>query len=239
MTGIAVTITGVEGSAPRGTGAMIWVTERTTEGSIGGGALEYAMIAAAREMLTKGEERRAIRQPLGPEIGQCCGGRVDLVLERRETPPDNTVMRPHVLIFGAGHVGSALARALAPLPLSLTVVDERRDWLSPLGALARTEHTPLPEAVVAAAPPDAAYVILTHDHALDFLIAEAALRRGDAAYLGMIGSATKRARLVADLTRKGVDPGPLICPIGASTSRDKRPEVIAACVAAELVARLL
>lgn len=239
MAGIAVTIASVEGSAPRGVGATIWVTAETFTGTIGGGALEYAAIAAARKMLSENEERREVDQPLGPEIGQCCGGRVRLVLERRDLPPVATTVLPQVLIFGAGHVGTALTRALILLPVSVSVIDERADWLSPLSATTHTVHSPLPEAEVRSAPPGAAYVILTHDHALDFLIAEAALARGDAAYVGMIGSATKRARLVAVLNRKGVDAARLTCPIGAGGSKDKRPEVIAAGVAAEIAGVLL
>ena len=89
------------------------------------------------------------------------------------------------------------------------------------------------------AKPGAAYVIMTHDHALDFLIAEAALTRGDAAYVGMIGSATKRAKLVGDLASKGIAADQLTCPIGAGGTSDKRPEVIAALTAAEIVSALL
>ena len=82
--------------------------------------------------------------------------------------------------------------------------------------------------------------MLTHDHALDFLLTSAALERGDAAYVGMIGSATKRAKF-KNWTHKNCD-GQTIehlnCPIGASGSRDKRPSVIAAFVAAEVMADL-
>ncbi len=239
MAGIAVTVAATEGSAPRGPGAMIWVTATAISGSIGGGALEHAAIAAARAMLVNREATGMLDLPLGPEIGQCCGGRVRLSLVRHDVQPAPRADLPKVCIFGAGHVGTALTRALSLLPLSLTVVDERRDWLAPLADHARIVETPLPEAEVKAAPPGAAFVILTHDHALDFLIAEAALARGDAAYVGMIGSATKRARLLADLKRKEISATNLICPIGAGGSRDKRPEVIAANVAAEVAAAVL
>ena len=81
-------------------------------------------------------------------------------------------------------------------------------------------------------------VILTHDHALDFLLAAEALARDDFAYTGMIGSATKRAQFTRFARARGLDPAPLICPIGAGFSSDKRPAVIAAFAAAELIARL-
>ena len=146
---------------------------------------------------------------------------------------------PPVLIFGAGHVGAALAAALAPLPLSVAVIDERAALLAPLGAFARTVLTALPETEITAAPPGAAFVVATHDHGLDFLLVEAALARGDAAYVGMIGSASKRAQIATRLAATGLDPARLTCPIGALGARDKRPEVIAAQTAAELVAALL
>nr|WP_306795512.1 XdhC family protein [Acinetobacter baumannii] len=99
--------------------------------------------------------------------------------------------------------------------------------------------TPLPEAEIRAAPPGAAYVILTHDHALDFLLGVEALARQDAAYVGMIGSRTKRATFARFARTQDVDPAPLTCPIGAGFPRDKRPEIIAAFTAAEIMARLL
>ncbi|MEM8752186.1 MAG: xanthine dehydrogenase accessory protein XdhC, partial [Pseudomonadota bacterium] len=215
---VLVSVAAVEGSAPREVGAWMLVREDGFDGTIGGGALEWAALAAAREMLASGETRREIDQPLGPALGQCCGGRVRLTLER-DAPQPSTASGPAVLVFGAGHVGAALVRALAPLPVSATVVDERADLLAPLAALARTVVSALPEAEVAAAPPGAAFVVLTHDHALDFMIAEAALRRGDAGYVGMIGSATKRARLAAALARAGLSDERLVCPIGADGPR--------------------
>lgn len=244
MTGepaILIEVASVLGSAPREAGAAMLATASAETGTIGGGALEWAALGAAREMLTSGEAERRLDLPLGPELGQCCGGRVTLrltrtdagALARRPAPP-----RPAAFVFGAGHVGAALARFLAPLPLDLTVADERAARLAPLAGLARTLETALPEALVVAAPAGAAFVVLTHDHALDFLIAEAALRRGDAAYVGMIGSASKRARLAARLRAAGLSDAGLTCPIGAAGPRDKRPEPIALAAAAEVSAAL-
>ncbi len=243
-----VEVTGVQGSAPREAGAVMGVCAGAICGTIGGGALETQVIAAARDLLRSGEATATIDQPLGPEIGQCCGGRVQLAITRvspdmvetvRKSEEVASVSQPTVLIFGAGHTGGALAKALSPLPLRVSVIDQRSDWLTPLSFTVNTIETALPEAEVAAAHPGTAFVIMTHDHALDFLIAEAALSRGDAAYVGMIGSASKRARLKADLSRKAVMTKALTCPIGAGGPRDKRPEVIAAATAAEISAILL
>ncbi len=245
---ILVRVERVAGSAPREAGAQMAVSAAKITGSIGGGALEDLAIRTARAMLDNGRAVETIDQPLGPDIGQCCGGRVVLTLTRAtpaiaaevaEQECTERSVRPHALIFGAGHTGGALARILATQPISLSIIDQRPDWLSPLSRLGRTTETPLPEAEVAAAPPRSAFVILTHDHALDFLIAEAALARGDAAYVGMIGSATKRATFEAALRRKGGAAGDLVCPIGGDGPRDKRPEVIALATAAEVIAALL
>ena len=142
--------------------------------------------------------------------------------------------------MGAGHVGRALARLMVQMPVRTFVVDSRRAELSLCPEEAIHRETALPEAGIDRAPPGSAFVILTHDHALDFLLAAQALKRDDAAYVGMIGSATKRARLArwcrthCDCQR--IDA--LTCPIGTATQGDKRPEVIAAGVLAEIMTAL-
>lgn len=146
------------------------------------------------------------------------------------------------MVFGAGHVGLALAQALAPLPLNVTLIDSRPeiDGEPPEGITFR--RVAMPEAEIAKLKPGGAAVILTHDHALDFLIGKEALARTDLAYVGMIGSKTKRATFASFLEREGVGRDSingLTLPIGGSTVRDKRPAVIAAMVAAELLGVLL
>lgn len=232
---IRVRVAAVRGSAPREVGAEMIVTGGAISGSIGGGALEYMAIDRARRMLAEGGAEAAMEVALGPEIGQCCGGRVALTLDRRPAtvPPP----APEVLIFGAGHVGRALAVALAPLPVRARLIDSRADELAQ--ARGPVTLTPLPEAEIRAARPGSAVVILTHDHALDFLLAVEALARGDAAYIGMIGSRTKRAAFQAHAARARIDAARLTCPLAAHAPRDKRPEVIATFTAAEIMAALL
>lgn len=232
---IRVRISAARGSTPREVGAEMMVTMDGAMGSIGGGALEYMALDRARQMLARGETESRMDVPLGPEIGQCCGGRVTLALDcQPATPPPPA---PPVLIFGAGHVGRALAAALAPLPVAARLIDSRAEELA--RATGPTTLTAIPEAEVRVAPPGAAYVVMTHEHALDFLIAAEALSRRDAAWVGMIGSRSKRARFARHAARAGVDPAPLVCPIAATAPRDKRPEVIAAFAAAEIMAALL
>ena len=247
---VLVTVTEVRGSTPREAGAAMLVTADGMAGTIGGGRLEFEAIERARMMLEAGEDTAVMDVPLGPEIGQCCGGRVRLDLARANDATLQALTRddearragqPAVLIFGAGHTGRALATALALLPFSVRLVDSRPETLHGLPDTIATVAAALPEAEVDAAPPGAAYVVMTHEHSLDFLIAGAALARGDAAYVGMIGSATKRERLRRDLEAagRGGDIERLTLPIGGAAVRDKRPEVIAALTAAELATCLL
>jgi xanthine dehydrogenase accessory factor len=240
------------GSTPRDSGAWMVVTQHAMIGTIGGGQLEYMAIDAARAMLARGQDAETLDIPLGPEIGQCCGGRTLLSVTRldpqgweqlrAEAEAEHRAL-PEVLIFGAGHVGRALGAALALLPVRPVLVDQRPEELALAPAGVQAVLTPLPEESVRRARPGAAFVVLTHDHALDFLITREALARGDAAYVGMIGSKTKRVSFERWLKRAddGAPPNtrPLVCPIGAAGRPDKRPEVIAAFVAAEIMGRIV
>lgn len=243
---ILVEVTEAKGSTPRDAGTFMLVSIQATSGTIGGGQLEYMAIDNARAMLCGGG-RPEMNIPLGPEIGQCCGGRTRLTFKAmtpslagnlRHRLENECETFPHVALFGAGHVGRALLHALSPLPFTLTVIETRAEELRSIPAEIRTQLTPLPEAEVKKIPAGGTALILTHDHALDFLIARTALARTDLAYVGMIGSATKRATFAHWLKREGdqeVLMDRLTLPIGGSAVRDKRPEVIAALVAAELL----
>lgn len=243
---IAVEVAGARGSTPRDEDAVMLVSASAALGTIGGGQLEFMAIDHARRLLRSGGKTDTMDIPLGPEIGQCCGGRVELALTRLDAKRTATLRRrltrddarrPHVYVFGAGHVGNALATALAPLPVRAIVVETRQAELEALPESVETRLAAMPEAIVREAPPGSAFVVLTHDHALDFLIVREALARPDAAYVGMIGSKTKRARYRAWHLTEGGDPADverLVCPIGGDI-HDKRPAVIAALTAAELL----
>lgn len=240
-----IRVEGAKGSTPREAGAWMLVGARRTLGSIGGGQLEYMAIDAARALMARGGIRQMLDVPLGPEIGQCCGGRTRLTLVSAEGPTLERLMRlvareraalPVVYILGAGHVGRALAACLALLPVRAVLVDGREDELAMAPVAVERVLTPLPEDVVLHAAPGSAFVVMTHDHALDFLVTREALARGDAAYVGMIGSRTKLGSFRRWLRAAGpVETETLVCPIGAAGRPDKRPEVIAAFVAAEIL----
>ena len=243
-----IRVTKAEGSTPRDSGAVMMVTARAAEGTIGGGRLEWDAIAAARDLLAQNETARELVIALGPEIGQCCGGRVTLRLSRVEglaatleadAEADRNAARHTTLIFGAGHVGLALARALAPLPMRVQLLDSRPQAfagvaLEGVDCIATERLTQ----AVQAAPSGSAFVVVTHSHSLDSLITAAALERGDFYYLGLIGSKTKRRVFEQAFRDTGIAQeriARLVCPIGAGL-RDKRPEVIAALTAAEILA---
>jgi len=282
-----VSILATEGSAPRGAGVRMLVGADWQHGTIGGGRLEYQAIEQARAVLDHAAGSWRIQDyPLGPLLGQCCGGRVRLMIEhvdpagtawieeavagrmlvsrlaedrvvrtveqralstplpaRGDRPGVGTVIvdrvgqeRHPVALFGAGHVGQAVAAALAPLPFSLAWFDSREEYASVPGV------TPIATAdlgaCIADIAPGAAILILTHDHDLDYRITVEALK-SPAAFVGLIGSATKRARFLARLARDGVDAARLTCPIGLADVRGKEPEVIAISVAAQMLALFL
>ena len=244
--GVAVEIVEAKGSTPRAEDAILLVDLTEISGTIGGGHLEYHAIDIARSMIETGARERRETIPLGPTMGQCCGGQVTLaygfideaaarrlsarLAEREERARD-------VLAFGLGHTGRAFARVMAGMPFRTTMVDDRLDAFTGLPENVRARPCDDPEDAIAEARPGSAFVIFTHSHALDYRLADRALRRGDAAYVGMIGSATKRARLASWFTRRGgsaEELAHLVCPIGGADVPDKRPEIIALLTAAEI-----
>ena len=247
---IAAELTSVRGSSPREQGTFMLVGRADIFGTIGGGALEHMVIDHARRLIANGQAEAAMDVPLGPEIGQCCGGRVavglryadpELRAELADRIAAEDAAQTHVYIFGAGNVGAALACMLAMLPVHAHVIDTRSEELVGLPPEVDARTVPMPEAVVRNAPEGSAYVILTHDHALDFLIAHEALARLDSPYIGMVGSRTKRARFASWYLAEGGEKSALdrlVLPIGNHGLGDKRPEVIAALAAAEIMVHI-
>jgi len=244
-----VTVSEAKGSTPREAGATMLVTADATRGSIGGGQLELLAITQARQLLTRNSASAALNVPLGPEIGQCCGGHVSVTIARGDAQAlpgleaaDRAAAkaRPTVLVFGAGHVGRALAKALSLLPFQVRWIDEREAEFgaSAVGDNVEIIVTQRWSEEVRRAPADAAYLVLTHSHSLDSMIVSAVLERGEFAYCGLIGSQTKRKVFESAFRDIGIPEASiarLVCPIGDRGVDDKRPEVIAALVAAELI----
>ena len=309
---VLVTVAGVEGSGPREPGAKMLITRVAQFDTIGGGHLELRACEIAREMLSMsaalpGSARRIGRFPLGPSLGQCCGGVVHLAFERighdgyfdclrqqwdarrnswRLVPMDDALppalidcdgnclvgsvqrllpafererathlmkdaegrnwlidpclaYRPHLVLFGAGHVGAAIVRALGELPCHVSWVDERDDMFPAIvPANVRIEITDTPEAVVDEVAAGSSFLVMTHSHALDQRLSEAILRRGGVGWFGLIGSKTKRAQFEHRLRERGITQerlADMVCPIGVTGISGKAPAVIAAAVCAQLL----
>jgi len=234
------------GSSPRNSDTEMFISETDTLGTIGGGQLEYLVINHSKKMLAENIKKDILKISLGPEIGQCCGGKVEVsLLEMYEKDKCLALNRfdkkdknlPHVYVMGAGHVGRALALQLQHLPVRCVLIDSRVDELAKCSADVETRLSAIPEEDIKSAPRGSAYVILTHDHALDFILCGAALDRHDAKYVGMIGSKTKKVKFKKwyqvnydnNLIRD------FICPIGNVKNQDKRPSIIASSVTAEVI----
>jgi xanthine dehydrogenase accessory factor len=248
---VVVEVIESRGSVPREAGTRMLVSARDTAGTVGGGHLELKAIAHARELL-RTERRDPHREhfPLGPALGQCCGGAVTLAYAPLDTdalvrwPVDAPRFR--LQLYGAGHVGRAIVRALAPLNVVVDWIDEREEEFpvefhefgGPWPDHIRKVCVDAVEAEVNTAPPGAFYLVLTHQHDLDLRIGEAILKRGDFGFFGLIGSKTKRARFIHRFEQRGIDAetiARMTCPIGVPGIEGKEPEVIAASVAAQLL----
>jgi xanthine dehydrogenase accessory factor len=247
---VVVEIVQARGSAPRGAGTRMLVSAVHAVGTIGGGHLEFKALATARALLAARDPgpHRA-HYPLGPALGQCCGGAVELDFSLLD---DSAIARwpesaplMHLQMHGAGHVGHAIATLLTTLDVRCDWIDERDDAFAPTTTLG----TPWPDSVqrrvvigaegeIAAAPAGAFFLVLTHDHALDLRIVDAALRRDDAGFVGVIGSKSKRERFRHRLAQRGMGDERIArmqCPVGLAGIVGKQPEVIALGVVAQLM----
>jgi xanthine dehydrogenase accessory factor len=243
--GVLITVVSVRGHAPRDPGAKMVVGTDRTWGSVGGGNLEETAIDRARALLESGAttpetyESRLNEHERTEHGRQCCGGVVALLLEPLPA-------RPAIAIFGVGHVGYELARILSRHEVSLHLVDSRAEQLDQLrladvtdGAADVTVHRELVGEVVLDRLPRGAHVlIMTHDHAEDFALCDAAVRNGKLGSIGLIGSRAKWLRFQKLLAAEGHDAGTIAkitSPIGMPGFEGKEPAVIALSVAAALL----
>lgn len=250
---VLVTVVKTQGSTPREVGAWLALFADRQLGSIGGGQLEFQALASARELLQAGASHplngQTRRQALGPSLGQCCGGAVELRFDFLSDPDAAralAVTEPGcdpVAIFGAGHVGQALVRALLPLPFALRWIDSRDGVFPPgLPAGVRIEQSDPVQRAVPELAPGSLVLLMSYSHAEDFELVAACLRRlresGDLSFVGLIGSQSKWASFRQRLLARGFGPEELArvrCPIGLPGIAGKQPAVIAASVAAQLL----
>lgn len=300
---VLVTVGHTQGSTPRDTGARMWVSADFIVNTIGGGHLEWKAIAFAREMLARtGPQHNVERYPLGPGLGQCCGGVVWLTFEYldsqdalwctqiadalasgesvkrivnlasaggtdfstvQDASAGVTLLRlsgderglatrldiqqsrltdvwsapaKHVVVCGAGHIGHAIVRLLADLPVRVIWLDPRDDcWPTrvPVNVqILQGDQDDIPDL-----PQQAYWLVLTHNHALDLAIIDSVFLHKSFAFMGLIGSKTKRARFTSRLGQRH-DPltvERLCCPIGIVATSSKQPAAIAVSVVAQLL----
>ncbi len=227
---IKVEVVSTKGSTPRNSGAVLWVSKNAVRGSIGGGQMEADAVAKARAMIASGKSREFQKVTLGTEIGQCCGGVVELSFTSAAPYQESAL---NLAIFGAGHVGAHLSVLAQAIGYQVRLIDSRVsieiEYPQP------HQFTPQPEAEIAGLSAESDVVILTHDHGLDFRLAERALLRDDLGLVGMIGSKSKSAQFRSQFRALGSRLDKLHSPI-AKNSRDKRPKAIALDVLAALYA---
>ena len=246
---VLVTVLEAKGSVPRGRGTCMLVFADGFAASIGGGHLEYQAIAHARSLLSGEARDLRLRQVLGPSLGQCCGGALELGFERVHAPDAGRVAqqltpaRVPLALFGGGHVGRALVQTLAPLPFEVRWIDSR-DEIFPdqVPDSVACEHSSPVQAVVPDLSPGSRVLIMSFSHAEDLDIVMACLRRirqhHDLPFVGLIGSKTKWATFRHRLQERGFSPDEIshiTCPIGIPGISGKEPEVIAIAVAAQLL----
>lgn len=263
---VLVTVVRTQGSTPRDVGARMWVSRDFIVDTIGGGHLEWKAIARARMMLDHSMcEPWLERYPLGPALGQCCGGVVWLMFEylghedaswcaqfaeilaqggsasRTVTLPGQEVVDTwlapvtQVVVCGAGHIGTHIVRVLADLPVQVTWLDPRGCWPDVIPGNVRVVHGDADD--VPDMPDHAYWLVLTHNHALDLAIIDGVFRHKTFAFMGLIGSKSKKARFVSRLSQRHKDElvNRLTCPIGIVQTSSKLPAVIAISVVAQLL----
>jgi xanthine dehydrogenase accessory factor len=249
---VLVTVVATKGSVPRGPGTRMVVFAQGELGTIGGGHLEFQALAHARLILSGQPAQNRLSQVLGPSLGQCCGGALDLSFERVHTADvprlreQCSPQRSPLALFGGGHVGKALVQTLAPLPFAVRWIDSR-DEIFPTDVPDEVdcEHSNPVQAAVADLAPGSRVLIMSFSHAEDLDIVIACLKRqrelGDLPFVGLIGSATKWATFRHRLEERGFSAqeiAHITCPIGVPGITGKEPEVIAVAVAAQLLQSL-
>ncbi len=233
---VLVTLAAIQGSSPREPGAKMIVTADGSRGTLGGGTVELLAQERARELLKAGVDEA---QPqleefvLNDSLDQACGGRMTLLFE----PLLPTPLK--IAIFGAGHVGQALVKVLADVPCRIDWIDSRPEMFPQrVPGNVHAQVLAQPWEAVAKLPPNAFVLAMTHSHDTDLEIVDAALRAMPDAFIGTIGSKTKRGRFRHRLAERGLseaDIDRLVIPIGLPGVGGKRPAEIAVAVAAQIL----
>ena len=230
-----VTLIGTSGSTPRASGTKMVISQDNIYATIGGGHLEFKAIQHSRMLITKGQSCQEIQDfKLDASLAQCCGGHVAVLFEVFISE------KMHLDIYGAGHVAQALLPILAQLPISIRWIDSRADIFPasiPDNVTKIIDEDPTEQ--VKLARKNNAFLILTHTHQLDFELCKAIIKRDDALWLGVIGSATKAKRFKYKLAQRDFTERQIkqmVCPVGLKEVSGKLPMEVAIAIAGQLVA---
>ena len=232
---VAVTLIDEAGHIPQDPGAKMIVTlEGRAWGTVGGGKVEARAVATALELMSERTTKpRILHWNLQTDLGMSCGGSATLLFEGHIADPWN------IIVFGAGHIAQALIPILSTFACRLTCIDHRSEWTEQLRQDRRLRIVRSDDYVaeVNSAQPHTFYVICTRGHATDLPILTAVLRRGDAGYVGVVGSVTKGRSLRAGLLNEGLseaDCEKFQTPMGLSIGNNS-PSEIAVSIAAKLL----
>ena len=237
-----------EGSVPRDSGTFMLITSKYLFGSIGGGQLEYSVIQKAKKFLNEKEIiiNEIINIPLGPSIGQCCGGYAQVKI----TKYDNGIQSlkneklkinklDNLYIFGAGHVGQELSSKSVDLDFNVHLIDSRNEYLKIQNEKKIIPiFTTFPWMLVKNLPKKSYYIVLTHSHDYDFKIINEILNLNTFQFVGLIGSKTKMKRFSNRLVKLGYNQyliNKIECPIGLQNITSKKPGEIAISIIARLL----
>ena len=247
---ILATIIKAKGSVPRNENVSMVISSSKQYGTIGGGELEYQVIKESKALLNNLDcNQKIIELPLGPALGQCCGGFVKIQLSKFKNGKNLLLkydlkeqiinQNQNLYIFGAGHVGNSLLSKLDGVGFNIFVIDSRENFISKINAdyvfpILAKDHT----IIIKNTPSKSYYLVLTHSHQLDLSICDSILKKNDFTFIGLIGSKTKKIRFTKRLIEIGHDKNlidKIECPIGIQSIEGKEPDVIAISIIARLL----
>ena len=237
-----------EGSVPRDSGTFMLITSKYLFGSIGGGQLEYSIIQKAKKFLNEKKiiNNEIINIPLGPSIGQCCGGYVQVMISKYDNGLQSIKNEKFIInkldnlyIFGAGHVGRELSSKSVDLDFKVHLIDSRNEYLNIQNEKEIIPiFTKFPWMLVKNLPKKSYYIVLTHSHDYDFKIINEILNLNTFQFVGLIGSITKRKRFNNRFVKLGYNQyllNKIECPIGLKNITSKKPGEIAISIIARLL----
>ncbi len=238
-------ITEVKGSSPNNLDDIILISTDTIFGTIGGGNLEYLVIEEAKKLLNKSIPNKVMNIPLGPGIGQCCGGYVQIKLSLHNNSEDALkneniidIVKPNLYVFGSGHIGQALISKLKNINFNTFIIDSREDFLK-MTNIKDVNYllSKKPWEIVSKLDDNSYFIVLTHSHDYDLKILNEIIKKNNI-FVGLIGSLTKKKRFYKRLIDNGHNKSlveKIECPIGIDIGNSKDPNEIAFSIITRII----